>query len=342
MIDALMFGHDHIKMLCEFQEQIIAKCAKPKMEIKLDVVPEEIKAEIDEKAKARLIEAVSIKLKLERYGKIDEITDEMAALFEAREYASEKIKDKTVKQVRAYCTEIVANEVRRLISEEKIRPDGRAVDELRPLNSQVDLLPRVHGSAMFTRGETQVMSACTLGALGDNQIIDDLTEIETKRFMHHYNFPPYSVGETGRMGSPGRRDRPWRAGRKSAVGGHSKRGRIPVHNPFSRGSAGIQRFLLPGFDLRRHDGADVRGRSDQGAGGRGSDGPDQDQRRTLHRADGYPGHGRSLWRHGLQGSRHAERHHRAADGHQDRRHQPRDPEEALAQAKRAALKSWRT
>lgn len=206
MIDALMFGHDHIKMLCEFQEQIIAKCAKPKMEIKLDVVPEEIKAEIDELAKARLIEAVSIKLKLERYGKIDEITDEMAALFEAREYASEKLKDKTVKQVRAYCTEIVANEVRRLISEEKIRPDGRAVDELRPLNSQVDLLPRVHGSAMFTRGETQVMSACTLGALGDNQIIDDLTEIETKRFMHHYNFPPYSVGETGRMGSPGRRE----------------------------------------------------------------------------------------------------------------------------------------
>ena len=100
----------------------------------------------------------------------------------------------------------MANEVRRLISEEKIRPDGRAVDELRPLNSQVDLLPRVHGSAMFTRGETQVMSACTLGALGDNQIIDDLTEIETKRFMHHYNFPPYSVGETGRMGSPGRRE----------------------------------------------------------------------------------------------------------------------------------------
>lgn len=100
----------------------------------------------------------------------------------------------------------MANEVRRLISEEKIRPDGRAVDELRPLNSQVDLLPRVHGSAMFTRGETQVLSACTLGALGDNQIIDDLTEIETKRFMHHYNFPPYSVGETGRMGSPGRRE----------------------------------------------------------------------------------------------------------------------------------------
>ena len=206
MIDALMFGHEHIKMLCEMQEQIIAKCGKPKMEIVLDVVPEAIKAEVDELAKARLVEAVSIKQKLERYGKIDEITDEMAVLFESREYENEKVKEKTVKQVRAYCTEIVANEVRRLISEEKIRPDGRAVDELRPLNSQVDLLPRVHGSAMFTRGETQVLSACTLGALGDNQIIDDLTEVETKRFIHHYNFPPYSVGETGRMGSPGRRE----------------------------------------------------------------------------------------------------------------------------------------
>ncbi len=206
MIDALMFGHEHIQQLCAFQDQIVAQCGKPKMEVKLDLIPEAIRTEIDALAKERLIEAVSIKQKLERYGKIDDITDEMAALFESREYTSEKIKEKTVKQVRAYCTEIVANEVRRLISEEKIRPDGRQVDELRPLNSQVDLLPRVHGSAMFTRGETQVLSACTLGALGDNQIIDDLTEIETKRFMHHYNFPPYSVGETGRMGSPGRRE----------------------------------------------------------------------------------------------------------------------------------------
>ena len=206
MIDALMFGHEHIQQLCAFQDQIVAQCGKPKMEVKLDLIPEAIRTEIDALAKERLIEAVSIKQKLERYGKIDDITDEMTALFESREYTSEKIKEKTVKQVRAYCTEIVANEVRRLISEEKIRPDGRQVDELRPLNSQVDLLPRVHGSAMFTRGETQVLSACTLGALGDNQIIDDLTEIETKRFMHHYNFPPYSVGETGRMGSPGRRE----------------------------------------------------------------------------------------------------------------------------------------
>src|SRR5574344_1314500 len=102
---------------------------------------------------------------------------------------------------------MVADEVRRLIIEDKVRPDGRKIDEIRPLNSQVDLLPRVHGSAMFTRGETQVMSITTLGAMGDQQILDNLSpDEELKRFMHHYNFPPFSVGETGRMGNPGRRE----------------------------------------------------------------------------------------------------------------------------------------
>ncbi len=206
MLDALMFGHEAIKKLCAFEEEIMAKVGKEKMEVVLYEIDPSIKAEIDEVAKERLEEAVRIHEKLERYGKIDEITDEMAARFEVKEYESEKAKDKAVKQAREYCNEIVAMEVRRLISVEKIRPDGRKVDELRPLNSQVDLLPRVHGSAMFTRGETQVMSITTLGALGDNQIIDDLTQVEEKRFMHHYNFPPYSVGETGRMGNPGRRE----------------------------------------------------------------------------------------------------------------------------------------
>ena len=148
----------------------------------------------------------SIKEKLVRYNTIDEVTDETVALFEAKTYESDKIKDKTIKQVKGICHDIVAAEVRRLITVEKIRPDGRAIDEVRPLNSQIDLLPRVHGSALFTRGETQVLSITTLGALGDNQIIDDLTEVEYKRFMHQYNFPPFSVGEVGRMGSPGRRE----------------------------------------------------------------------------------------------------------------------------------------
>ena len=134
------------------------------------------------------------------------MTDEAAAMIEAKEYETEKDKNNAVKQAREICRSIEADEVRRLIIEDKVRPDGRKIDEIRPLNSQVDLLPRVHGSAMFTRGETQVLSTTTLGALNENQIIDDLTEVDAKRFMHHYNFPPYSVGETGRMGTPGRRE----------------------------------------------------------------------------------------------------------------------------------------
>ena len=206
MLDALMFGHEHIKKLCAFQEEIIAKCGKEKMEVTLYEIDPSIKEYIDANFKEQIKEAVSIKQKLERYGKIDELKAEAAAHFEGLEYASEKELEKAVKQSNEYCTEIVAEEVRRLISVEKIRPDGRAVNEIRPLNSQVDLLPRVHGSALFTRGETQVLSVTTLGPLGDNQVIDDLTVVEEKRFMHHYNFPPYSVGEVGRMGNPGRRE----------------------------------------------------------------------------------------------------------------------------------------
>ncbi|MFV0380524.1 MAG: polyribonucleotide nucleotidyltransferase [Anaerorhabdus sp.] len=206
MLEALMFGHKHIIELCAFQQEIAKAVFKEKMEIVLYEIDQDIKNIIDENGKNRLEEAVSIKLKLERYGKIDEITDEMVKIFEEKNYDTEAEKTKILKKAKGYCKEIVANEVRRLISVEKIRPDGRKLDEVRPLDSQVDLLPRVHGSALFTRGETQVLSVTTLGALGENQIIDDLTEVEEKRFMHHYNFPPYSVGETGRMGSPGRRE----------------------------------------------------------------------------------------------------------------------------------------
>ena len=206
MLAALMFGHEHIKMLCAFQEEILTKCAKPKMEIALYEVKPEVKTFIDEAAKSRLQQAVSIKLKLERYGTIDNITDEMGAAVAKFEFENDKLRDKSVKQAKEYCNEIVAMEVRRLISVEKIRPDGRSLDEIRPLNSRIDLLPRVHGSALFTRGETQVLSVCTLGSMGDNQIIDDLSDVESKRFIHHYNFPPYSVGEVGRMGNPGRRE----------------------------------------------------------------------------------------------------------------------------------------
>ncbi len=206
MLEAIMFGHEYIKKLCEFQLEIMKDCGKEKREVVLYEIDENLNHEVRDYIQERMVEAVRIHEKLERYGKIDDLEAETIELFENREYEDEKIKQNVLKQVHEICHNIVVEEVRRLITVDKIRPDGRKIDEVRPLNSQVDLLPRVHGSALFTRGETQVLSVCTLGAVNDNQIVDDLTEVETKRFMHHYNFPPYSVGEVGRMGSPGRRE----------------------------------------------------------------------------------------------------------------------------------------
>ena len=206
MLEALMFGHDRIKELCAFQEEIVEKIGKEKREITLYTVDEAIDSLVRSNYEQAIRDAVSIEKKLERYGKIDELTEQAVAMIEAQEYETEKEKNMAMKQAKEICHSIEADEVRRLIIEDKVRPDGRKIDELRPLDSQVDLLPRVHGSALFTRGETQVLSTTTLGALNENQIIDDLTEVESKQFMHHYNFPPYCVGETGRMGSPGRRE----------------------------------------------------------------------------------------------------------------------------------------
>jgi len=206
MLGAIMFGHEAIKQLIAFQEEIVKEVGKEKRVIELYEVDAEIKSNVEALAKERLINAVRIKEKLVRYGAIDDINAEVEALYEEKEYADEKTKNKVIKQVKEVLHDIVKDEVRRLITEDKVRPDGRAITEIRPLNSQVDLLPRVHGSALFTRGETQVMSICTLGSLGDEQILDNVTDEESKRFLHHYNFPPFSVGEIGRMGSPGRRE----------------------------------------------------------------------------------------------------------------------------------------
>ena len=206
MLEAIMFGHEYIKKLCEFQEEIMKDCGKEKREVVLYEIDAELNKAVRDVVEERMVAAVRIHEKLERYGKIDDLTDETVAVWEAKEYEDEKVKNNVLKQVKEICHNIVVEEVRRLITVDKVRPDGRQIDEVRPLNSQVDLLPRVHGSALFTRGETQVLSVCTLGAVNDNQIVDDLTEVESKRFMHHYNFPPYSVGEVGRMGTPGRRE----------------------------------------------------------------------------------------------------------------------------------------
>ena len=152
-----------------------------------------------------MLEAIQIKEKLEKYAKIDEVKEKTIEHFKELYENDEEI-DKKIAQVYKVLTMIEAGEVRRLITEKKIRPDGRKMDEIRPLHAEIDLLARTHGSALFSRGETQVLATTTLGAIGEHQILDGLGIEDTKRFMLHYNFPQFSVGEIGRYGSPGRRE----------------------------------------------------------------------------------------------------------------------------------------
>ncbi|HIT50196.1 MAG TPA: polyribonucleotide nucleotidyltransferase, partial [Candidatus Pelethenecus faecipullorum] len=215
MWEALKYGHAEIKRLCDFQQEIVSLCGKEKVDVELFKVDEEIYRQVSDFANQRLIEAIRIEDKLKRYQAIDEINAETLAHFDQKTFIKEiegiKVIDTEekalyLKHVQYTLDDLLHNEVRRLISVDKIRPDGRKTDEIRPLSSRIDVLPRVHGSALFTRGQTQSLGTVTLGSLIDSQIIDGLTEESNKRFMLHYNFPAFSVGETGRYGSPGRRE----------------------------------------------------------------------------------------------------------------------------------------
>jgi len=206
MVDAIMFGQEAIQKLLDFQNKVIAAVGKAKREVKLIEIDKGLEKELEGKAKDRLVKAVSIFDKLERQHAIEDIEAEVIEEYENKDYESEAEKENKIKEVGIILEGFVRDEVRRLITEDKVRPDGRKVDEVRALDAQVDLLPRVHGSAMFTRGQTQVISVTTLGALSESQIMDDLDGSDNKTWMHHYNFPPYSVGEVGRMGTPGRRE----------------------------------------------------------------------------------------------------------------------------------------
>lgn len=201
MLEAIMFGHEAIKQIISFQEQIVAEIGKEKMELNLYEVDPAINARVREMAEADMLAAIQVVEKHARQEAIDAVNARVLEVFEAEEAT-----EKELKQVKEVLNKIVKEEVRRLITDEKVRPDGRKIDEIRPLSSRVDLLPRTHGSALFTRGQTQALSVCTLGALNEHQMLDGLEVEETKRFMHHYNFPPFSVGETGRYGAPGRRE----------------------------------------------------------------------------------------------------------------------------------------
>ena len=199
ILDAIMFAHEEIIRLVEFQEEIVAEVGVEKAEIEVFEIDPDIRKAVEAEAKDKLIEAIQVKEKLAREEAIEAVKEEMLAKYEEED-------EEVIEHVKLTLDELLKEEVRRLITEEKVRPDGRQLDEIRPLSSKIGILPRTHGSGLFTRGQTQVLSVCTLGALGDVQILDGLDLEESKRFMHHYNFPQFSVGEVGPIRGPGRRE----------------------------------------------------------------------------------------------------------------------------------------
>jgi len=209
MCDAMMFAHEAIKELIAFEKTIIAENAKPTLEIEYKTVPQDIVEFVTPLSKERLEKAVSIEEKIARGDAMaaieKEVSDACVEHYKHLGFDKDELKQVELDSV-SVMEGFVVNEVRRLITEDKIRPDGRKVDEIRPLNAKVDLLDRVHGSAMFTRGQTQALAITTLGSLDEAQVLEGAQPEDNKRWMLHYNFPAFSVGEIGRYTSPGRRE----------------------------------------------------------------------------------------------------------------------------------------
>ena len=207
MLEGLMKGHEAIKELCKWQEEIISDIGVTPFEYESLTIEGDLRDEVTKLIEKDLDEALRIKEKLERYGKIDEIKDNLLEKYKEdnKELEDEEL-DLLLVKVEKIFSDVEYRLFRNIVVKEKIRSDGRKMDEIRPLSTDIDLLPRTHGSALFTRGETQCLAVTTLGALGEHQILDGLSLEDEKRFMLHYNFPQFSVGETGRYGAPGRRE----------------------------------------------------------------------------------------------------------------------------------------
>lgn len=203
MLDAIMFGHEEIKNVITLQEKIVAEVGEEKITPELQQLDVDLERQVREQATDKLVEAIQVTEKHAREEAIQQVKEEILELYDTDDVDEA---EETREEVSTILDELLKEEVRRLIVEEHLRPDGRDLDEIRPLSSEVGILPRTHGSGLFTRGQTQVLTVCTLGALGDVQILDGLDLEESKRFMHHYNFPPYSVGEARPIRSPGRRE----------------------------------------------------------------------------------------------------------------------------------------
>lgn len=205
MLEALLFGHEAIKELCAFQEMIRQEIGQEKMEVELFQPDADLFAQIKAKYDAPMSQAIKTFDKLEREANTEAVKNEIITEYEAI-YAENDDFELKMQEIKQITNQLEFDEVRRLITDDKVRPDGRRIDEIRPLESEVGLLPRVHGSGLFTRGQTQALSALTLAPLSEQQSLDGIGLEDTRRFMHHYNFPQYSVGSTGRYGSPGRRE----------------------------------------------------------------------------------------------------------------------------------------
>ena len=205
MLQALLKGHEAIQELVDFQNYIVAAVGKEKAEVELFQVDADLKAEIEAVYYDQLAKAVQVEEKLAREAATKAVKEEVLASYQER-FAEDEDKETILRDVVEILEQMEHAEVRRLITEDKIRPDGRRVDEIRPLDAEIDFLPKVHGSGLFTRGQTQALSVLTLAPMSDTQLVDGLDPEYKKRFLHHYNFPQYSVGETGRYGAPGRRE----------------------------------------------------------------------------------------------------------------------------------------
>ena len=205
MLQALLKGHEAIQELVDFQNYIVAAVGKEKAEVELLQVDADLKAEIETAYYDQLAKAVQVEEKLAREAVTQAVKEEVLASYQER-FAEDDDKDTILRDVAEILEQMEHAEVRRLITEDKVRPDGRRVDEIRPLDAEIDFLPKVHGSGLFTRGQTQALSVLTLAPMSDTQLVDGLDPEYKKRFLHHYNFPQYSVGETGRYGAPGRRE----------------------------------------------------------------------------------------------------------------------------------------
>lgn len=205
MLEALLKGHEAVQELIAFQEEIVAAVGKEKAEVELLQVDPELQAEIIAAYNADLQKAVQVEEKKTREAATEAVKEEVTAVYEER-YADDENYETIMRDVAEILEQMEHAEVRRLITEDKIRPDGRRIDEIRPLDAEIDFLPKIHGSGLFTRGQTQALSVLTLAPMGETQIVDGLGDEYKKRFLHHYNFPQFSVGETGRYGAPGRRE----------------------------------------------------------------------------------------------------------------------------------------